>query len=115
MNDDKNSQPADVQSDNPDVPPNHDDTDVAAALARETQDGKGDDPVPPADFDSFATQGVEKKKLLSVEDVADQVLRGHWGSSQAIASQRLSDAGYDVDAVTREYARRKSGGAPSAF
>jgi len=32
---------------------------VRAALARDTQDGPGDAPVPPADFVSFATEGVE--------------------------------------------------------
>lgn len=40
---------------------NHDDTDVAAALARDTQDGPGDlGSLPPSDFAGFATEGVEK-------------------------------------------------------
>lgn len=39
--------------------PTHDTTDVKFALQRETHDGKGDDEVPPADFQSFATEGVE--------------------------------------------------------
>lgn len=34
--------------------------DIEALLNRETADGKGDDEVPPADFESFATEGVEQ-------------------------------------------------------
>lgn len=34
--------------------------DIEALLSRETADGKGDDEVPPADFESFATEGVEQ-------------------------------------------------------
>lgn len=96
-------------------PENHDETDVAAALERKTQDGKGDDPVPPADFQSFSTEGVEKTDLLSVEDVTSQVLAGQWGPTAAIAAERLEAAGYDMAAVSREFARRKEAGAPSAF
>lgn len=33
--------------------------DIDALLNRETADGKGDDEVPPADFESFATEDVE--------------------------------------------------------
>lgn len=40
----------------------HDETDVPAALERETQDGKGDDEVPPSDFVAFATEGVENEE-----------------------------------------------------
>lgn len=40
--------------------PDYDDEDVPAALARETQDGPGDlSGLPVADFESFATEGVE--------------------------------------------------------
>lgn len=35
--------------------------DIEALLNRETADGKGDDEVPPADFESYATEGVEKE------------------------------------------------------
>ena len=97
-------------------PPNHDETDVPAALARKTQDGKGDDPVPPSDFHSFETAGVEKTDtLLSIEDVTSEVLAGRWGPNDQVASQRLHAAGYDVTAVAREFKRRKDAGAPSAF
>lgn len=94
---------------------NHDETDVAAALARKTQDGKGVEPVPPSNFESFATEGVEKGNLLSVEDVTREVLGGRWGSTAAQAMARLDEAGYDVDAVWVQFQKRKAGGAPSAF
>ena len=35
--------------------------DIEAALERDTQDGPGAGEVPPADFVSFATDGVEKE------------------------------------------------------
>ena len=35
--------------------------DVERALARETQDGKGDSEPGPSNFESFATEGVEKE------------------------------------------------------
>lgn len=95
---------------------NHDKTDVQAALARETQDGKGEGEVPPSDFDSFATEGVEQEKeLLSVEEVTEQVLAGKWGPNEEVAGERLRAAGYDLQAVAEEYKRRKDRGAPSAF
>jgi len=97
-------------------PKHHDETDVAAALARKTQDGKGADPLPESDFDSFATTGVEDDKtLLSVEDVTREVLGGRWGPTAAQAFTRLEEAGYDVDAVWAHFQKRKAGGAPSAF
>lgn len=97
-------------------PQSHDETDVAAALARKTQDGKGTDPVPPSDFQSFETAGVEKTdELLSIEDVTSEVLAGRWGPTDKISGERLSEAGYDVPAVWREFKRRKDAGAPSAF
>jgi hypothetical protein len=96
-------------------PKNHDETDVAAALSRKTQDGKGVEPVPPSNFESFATEGVEKSNLLSVEEVTRQVLGGRWGATAAQAMSRLGEAGYDVDAVWAQFQKRKAGGAPSAF
>lgn len=97
-------------------PQSHDDTDVAAALARKTQDGKGADPVPESDFQSFETAGVEKdQELLSIEDVTSEVLAGRWGPTEKIASERLGAAGYDVAAVAEEFVYRKGRGAPSAF
>lgn len=89
--------------------------DLAAALARKTQDGKGEGDVPPSNFHSFATEGVEKTDLLSVEDVTSQVLAGRWGASEEVAGKNLHAAGYDVSAVAAEFSRRKAGGAPSAF
>lgn len=38
-----------------------DETDVPAALERETQDGRGDEALSPSDFKGFATEGVEKE------------------------------------------------------
>ena len=38
-----------------------DKTDVPAALKRETQDGAGEEDPGPSDFESFATEGVEKE------------------------------------------------------
>jgi hypothetical protein len=35
--------------------------DVERALARETQDGKGDEDPGPSDWNGFATEGVEKE------------------------------------------------------
>jgi hypothetical protein len=35
--------------------------DIKRALARETQDGKGDEEPPLSDFQGFATEGVEKE------------------------------------------------------
>jgi hypothetical protein len=99
----------------PQNPAQHDETDVAAALQRKTQDGKGDEEVPESDFQSFATEGVEKKDLLSVEEVTQQVLSGLWGPMAEVAEQRLRDAGYNVAEVGQEFDRRKRGGAPSAF
>jgi hypothetical protein len=43
------------------TPENHDDSDVAMALQRDTQDGKGDGDLPDSDFNSYATDGVEKE------------------------------------------------------
>jgi len=37
------------------IPEHHDDTDVEAALERETDDGKGGAVVPKANFESYAT------------------------------------------------------------
>lgn len=44
-------------TDGPDFDVNHDDTDVPAALARDTQDGSGfdsEDELPPSDFEEVA-------------------------------------------------------------
>lgn len=97
------------------VPVDHDKTDVEAALQRETQDGKGEGEVPDSDFKGFATEGVEKSGLYSIEEVTSQVLAGRWGATAKTASNRLEAAGYDIEAVAVEYERRKKAGAPSAF
>lgn len=96
------------------APPAHDDTDVEAALQRSTQDGKGEDDVPPPDFDSFATSGVEKGEDKSVEVLANEVLQGRWGDGR-IVRQRLKDAGHDASAVQTEVNSRLASGAPSAY
>lgn len=102
------------QPHNPLDSPNNDDTDVAAALQRETQDGKGPDPVPESDFDSFATEGVESDDLLPAEEVASQVLAGKWGASE-VKRRRLAAAGYDPSEIARIVNRRLASGAASAF
>lgn len=42
--------------------PHHDDTDVPAALKRETQDGKGEEDPGPSDWNGYATEGVEQEE-----------------------------------------------------
>lgn len=107
---------SDENQSGPKTAQHHDDTDVQAALKRTTADGPGEDPAPESDFESFATQGVEKEaELLPIPEVASQVLAGHWGPSAEVANERLKDAGYDVDLVNVEVRRRKNRGAPSAF
>jgi hypothetical protein len=49
------AEPGDVESADPVK------ADVKRALARETQDGKGDEDPGPSDFVSFATEGVEEE------------------------------------------------------
>lgn len=39
----------------------HDETDVGFALARETQDGRGDEAPGPSDFKGFPAEGVIKE------------------------------------------------------
>jgi hypothetical protein len=92
---------------------NHDDTDVEAALQRKTQDGKGSDPVPESDFDSFATEGVEEEHL-SDQDVAEQVLVGKWGAGEE-KRERLRARGYDPSAIARLVNLRLASGAPTVF
>jgi hypothetical protein len=94
-------------------PENHDDTDVEAALLRKTQDGKGPDPVPESDFDSFATEGVEEEHL-SDQDVAEQVLVGKWGAGEE-KRERLRARGYDPSAIARLVNFRLASGAPTVF
>lgn len=109
------SKPVQVSPDIPRTAPDHDE-DVSAALERKTQDGKGDEEVPESDFHSFATEGVEKEEsnLQSVEDVASEVLAGRWGNPK-VRGEVLKAAGYDVEAVEAEVARRIQAGAPSAY
>ena len=40
----------------------HDAVDVPKCLAKTTHDGRGDGELPPSDFISFATDGVEKEE-----------------------------------------------------
>lgn len=94
---------------------NHDEEDVKSALARHTFDGKGANAVPPSDFKGFATEGVEKKPLKSVEEVTQEVLNGNWGMDVGEVARKLDEAGYNVDEVEKEFNRRKKSGAPSAF
>jgi hypothetical protein len=41
------------------TPPNHDEVDVALQDGKDTQDGKGEDEVPPADFQSYADSSAD--------------------------------------------------------
>lgn len=91
---------------------NHDDTDVAAALARQTQDGKGDDEVPPADFRSFATEGVEEEDQERLEVLANEALQGIWGHGEDMRT-RLKEAGHNPSSVQRVINRRLANGAPT--
>lgn len=93
--------------------PNHDDTDVAAALERKTQDGKGSDEIAPSNFKSFATDNVERDK--SNLDIAHEVLEGKWGFSRATAFTKLREANLDVYAIDDEVRRLLDSGKPSTL
>jgi hypothetical protein len=90
-----------------------DETDVQAAIDSETQDGKGSEPVPPSDFESFATAGVHAEDK-AIEELASEVLRGHWGD-YSVSRSRLNDAGHDSSVVLAAVNRRMAGGAPAAY
>jgi len=56
------SDPAeDYKVDGP-VPEPHDDVDVALQEGKDTQDGKGDEEVPPADFQGYADPSADKQE-----------------------------------------------------
>lgn len=95
----------------PQNPPVNQQDEVKAALARKTQDGRGEDEVPESDFVSFATDNVEK---APVEVIADEVLNGRWGDPKQ-SRQMLREAGYDPREVQIEVNRRLAAGAPSAY
>lgn len=89
--------------------------DTKTPLNRETQDGKGDDEVPLADFASFATEGVEDDgETAEFDTVVNEVLAGKWGGAQE-RRQRLLDAGHSVFDVNLAVNRRLAGGAPSSL
>lgn len=104
-------QPVEVTPEAPEVVVTHDEKDVEALLDRDTQDGKGDDEVPESDFESYATEGVEKTK--TVPEVASEILQGKWGR-YGERRQLLKDAGYDPVQVESFVNIRLSSGAPSA-
>jgi len=90
--------------------------DIAAALSRHTFDGKGDNAVPPSNFRGFATEGVEKDKLLPIDEVVQHVLNGNFGTSAQVVVERLRAAGYtNLDEIEAEYNKRVAAGAPKAF
>lgn len=97
----------------PYVAPPSDETDVQPAKDMETGDGKGKDPVPPSDFDSFATEGVHAEDK-TVDELADEVLRGSWGD-HSVARGRLDDAGHNSSEVLKRVNERLVGGAPAAY
>lgn len=90
-----------------------DDTDVQPAIDSETQDGKGDDPVPESDFSSYATAGVEQE-LAPLPVVVSQVLNGEWGNYEVLRD-RLEAAGYNSTSVLTLVNDRLVRGAPSAY
>lgn len=91
----------------------HDEADVAAALQRKTQDGKGDGPVPESDFVSFATEGVEQEP--TVRELANEVLQGKHGKTRLEALRKLSDEGHDADSVNTEVQFLIDRGRPSGL
>lgn len=97
----------------PVVAPPSDDTDVQAAIDSTTDDGKGDEPVPPSNFESFATEGVHASTKLAGE-LASEVLDGKWGDF-SVSRGRLNDAGLDATAVFVKVNERLTRGAPSAY
>lgn len=44
------------------TPESHDDVDVALQDGKDTADGKGDDEVPPADFQSYADSSADEQQ-----------------------------------------------------
>lgn len=97
----------------PDVAPPSDETDVQPAIDSTTQDGPGDEPAPPSDFQSFATEGVHFDKKSSGE-LASEVLEGKWGDF-VVLRDRLNKAGHDSTAVIVKVNERLMRGAPSAY
>lgn len=88
--------------------------DTRTVLARDTFDGKGDDEVPPADFESFATEGVEDDgSALRFRETVESVLAGEFGDFQE-RRLALKDAGHDVSKIMLEVNRRLASGSPSA-
>jgi hypothetical protein len=90
---------------------NQDDSDKSAQPVESSVDtSQTPDPV------EVSPEQTDKNKsnLLSVEDVADEVLRGRWGNP-VDSRRRLTESGYDADAVEAEVKRRKERGAPSAY
>jgi hypothetical protein len=95
------------------VAPPSDETDVPAAISRDTEDGKGDEPVPPSDFESFATPGVHAEEK-TINELAEAVLKGEWGDYTVLRG-RLSDAGHDDSAIIARVNQRMMRGAPAAY
>ena len=85
---------------------------IEQALDRKTDDGPGNDPMPPSDFESYATVGVEKERRPLVS-VVQEVLDGAWGD-YTVRRQRLTDAGYDPTEVQTLVNLRLVGGAPNS-
>jgi hypothetical protein len=89
---------------------------VTDALKRKTQDGKGPDSVPPSDFESYATEGVDKPEHDDhVREVASEVLAGKWGATEEEVRKNLRDQDYNPGTIFTEVNRRLSAGAPSTL
>lgn len=109
---DTSEQSVEVASDAPAEVVTHDEEDVQAALARDTQDGKGDEPVPESDFESYATEGVERTK--SIQELAQEVLEGKHGR-YGERHTRFEEMGFGASEVEIEVNRRRSTGAPYPY
>lgn len=116
------SKPAQQAPPNPTLEPadentaKHEASDLEAAMSRHTFDGKGDNAVPPPDFQGFATAGVEKNRLKPLDDVVQDVLNGNYGTTAEVVVERLYNAGYtNLDEIEAAYNKRVKAGAPKAF
>lgn len=109
----KNTVQTQTPTTTPPAAPNHDETDVKSALARNTQDGKGPNEVPPANFVSFATDKVEGE--ADPKELAREALNGKWGYSRRAVLRNLREQGHDSDAVDDELQKLIDSGAPSTL
>ena len=56
------------------------------------------DPLPPSAVEESVIKEEPKVELLSIEEIAKQVINGNWGSGEE-RKTRLTEAGYNYDEV----------------